>query len=219
MKQQLLLLSLLIAFNEGLLAFNGAPQSPISLAFYSEQISIDFSTDILNAQCTKVDEKSILNFYRQLEKSDYRTLLTNLQQQQKHLNLNDWLFFQLMRNSVQEIFRQKSSLEQELACWFFLSQAGFDTRLTYLDQRVFVYVYSKDEIFEVPMIEEKGRTYVNLTSLQTGKKPATLYLLEFAPHPNGKAFSFSLSKFPKFQPQAATRQVSFTYKGTVQQLD
>lgn len=219
MKQHRLLLTLICCANSLLLAANNAPQSSISLAFYSEQLRIDFSTDMLQARCSKVEEQMLLDYYRQLEKTDYRTLLNNLQQQQKQLNLNDWLFFQLMRNSVQAIFRQKSALEQELACWFLLSQAGFDTRLTYLDQHVFVYVYSKDEVFEVLMIEEKGRTYVNLTSMQTGKKPATLYLLAFSPRPSGKTFSFSLEKFPKFQSQTATRQLSFMYKGAVQRME
>ncbi len=219
MKQHLLLLILVGLVSSKLWAFNGALKSSISLNFYSEQVSIDFSTDMLQARCSKVEDQMLLDYYRQLEKTDYRTLLNNLQQQQKQFNLNDWLFFQLMRNSVQEIFRQKSGLEQELACWFLLSQAGFDTRLTYLDQRVFVYVYSKDEVFEVPMIEEKGRTYVNLTSMQIGKKPATLYMLEFSPRPSGKAFSFSLQKFPKFQSQAAVRPLSFVYKGAVKRID
>ena len=219
MKKIILVVFFLIGVKVWLLASPDALKSSIPLSFYSEHLNIDFSTDILNAHCSKVEEKYILEYYRQLEKTDYRTLLDNLRQQQQHLQLNDWLFFQLMRNSVQEIFGQKSALEQELASWFLLSQAGYDTRLTYLDQQVFVYVYSQEEIFEVPIIEEKGRNYVNLTSLQSGNKPGTLYLLNFAPRPDGKAFSFALDKLPRLQSQVATGKVQFLYKGIFHQLE
>lgn len=219
MKKLNLLFVLAVYTPSWLLAFGGSAKSSIALAFYSQEVNIDFSTDMLTAHCAKVEEKEIIAYYRQLERTDYRTLLRNLQQQQQQLNLNDWLFFQLMRNSIQEIFYQKSNLEQELTCWFLLSQAGYDTRLTYLEDRVYVYVYSQDEIYEVPMIEEKGRTYINLTSLQTGKKPATLYLLDFAPRSSGSAFSFSLKKFPKLVSKVSTRQINFVYKGAVQKLE
>lgn len=219
MKRMPLVIIWLILATGWLSASGNGDKASVTFAFYSEQVNISFSTDILSARCSKVEEKAILDYYQQLEKTDYRTLLDNLKQQQVHLQLNDWLFFQLLHHSVQEIFQKKTGVEQELAAWFLLAQAGYDTRLTYLHQQVFVYVYSKDEIFEVPIIEEKGRNYINLTSLQSGNKPGTLYMLNFAPRPTGKPFSFNLEKIPHLQPQATTSKISFLFKGTLQELE
>lgn len=181
-------ISLLLCWSSGLLANATPAESSVALTFYSEQLNLAYNSDMLAARCARVEDKAITAYYHQLEKTNYRTLLDDLLQQQKHLQLNDWLFFQLLHSGVQKIAAQKSALERELICWFLLSQAGFDTRLTYLTNRVFVYVYSPDEIFEVPIIEENGRNYVNLTSIQKSDRPETLYLLNFIPRPNGKAF-------------------------------
>jgi len=218
MKRMTLLTFLFFGMTNWLMASPGGAQASVALSFYSERLSIPFSTDMLAIKCGKVEEKNILDFYRQLEKTNYRVLLDNLQQQQQQLQLNDWLFFQLLRHSVGEIFQQKNAWEQELVSWFLLSQAGYDTRLTYLENRVFVYVHSKEEVFEVPMIEENKRNYVNLTSLQNGTKPGTLYLLNFAPRTTGKAFSFALKKLPRLQSSVSTRTIDFYFRGTQHQL-
>lgn len=209
----------LLLWGSALSAHDMPAKNSIALQFYSEQLNVVYNIDMLTARCTKVEEKNIMDFYRQLEKTDYRTLLDNLQQQQLELQLNDWLLFQLMRTSVDEIFQQKSELERELICWFLLSQAGFDTRLTYLGQRVFVYVYSNEEIFEVPIIAEAGRNYVNLTSISTTSKPETLYLLNFAPRAKGKVFSFAFKKVPKLRAQISTRTLHFKYKDISYQIE
>ncbi|MBK7872260.1 MAG: hypothetical protein IPJ74_17090 [Saprospiraceae bacterium] len=198
-----------------------ATKTSIAVAFFSENITIGYNTDMLAATCSAIDEKGIVQFYRQLESKDYRTLLNDLNQKKTELQLNDWLCYVLMRNSVKQIFQKKSRSEQELICWFLLSQMGFDTRLTYLDQRVYVYVHSQDEVFEIPMIEDKDRNFVNLTNSDSsapGKQEA-LYLLNFKAQPKGNAFSFYLKTLPKLSPQLNKKLIKFKYANQPIQLE
>ncbi len=198
-----------------------ATKTEINLVFYAENLSIKYNTDLLAISCSHIDEKSIVRFYRFLETKDYQTLLSDLLQKKQQLQLNDWLFYQLMRQSIAEIFYKKSRAEQELLAWFLLSQAGFDTRLTYLAQRVHVYVYSTDEIFEVPMIEDKNRTYVNLSNSppNTPGKQEALYLLNFLAQPTGKAFSFYLKTLPKLTTNNSETSLQFIYGNTPIRMD
>lgn len=202
-------------------AINSPLVSTVEVTFYSERVKLSYNPDMLTATCGGVDEKNIVSFYRQMERKDYRTLLDGLYQKKQELQLNDWLFYQLMRQSIGELFQQKRPLEQELTCWFLLSQAGFDTRLTYLEQRVFVYAYATDEIFEIPMIEDKGKTYVRLTNQAQGEgnNQEALYLLNFVARPSGQAFSFYLKTLPKLKPEVSKKMVRFNYNGTPIQLE
>lgn len=210
--KKILWLVVLLYNNNGVMAYSMPTKASVTLQFYSTHLNVPYSTDMFNARCNKVEEKSLVDFYHQLEKTDYKVLLANLQEQQIQLHLNDWLFFQLLRTSINEIFQPKSELERELIGWFLLAQAGFDTRMTYLGQRVFVYVYTDDEIFEVPIIEENGRNYANLTSIYMTSKPESLYLLDFVPRPKGKPFSFGLKQIPNLPATPSKRQLHFQYR-------
>lgn len=198
-----------------------SPAAAVEINFYSEQVKLVYNPEMLAATCTGVDEKNIVSFYRQLERKDYKTFLDDLYRKKQELQLNDWLFYELMRQSIGELFQQKGKLEQELTCWFLLSQAGFDTRLTYLGQRVYVYVYATDEIFEIPMIEDKGRTYVRLTNQAANESNSqdALYLLNFVARPSGKPFSFYLKSLPKLKAGVGKKAIRFTYKGTPVQME
>lgn len=193
----------------------------VTLRFYSERINLSYNTDIVLPFTDEIHEKSIVAYYQQLQRQDHRTLLRALQDHKKNLQLNDWLFYQLLRQTVMEIMAGHSNVQQELTSWFLLSQAGFDTRLTFHEEGVYLYVYTTEEVFEVPMIQENGRTYINLTSIHRGEGNGqqALYLLNFTAKPQGRPFSFYLSRLPRLRPQLQSRVFEFSFGEYVYQVD
>ncbi len=189
--------------------------SSVTFEFFAHPITIPYSPDILEPRCRKAEEKNIQGYYQQLEKTSFQSLLQALQTQRAALQLNDWFYYQLIRHSTAQICRSLTPLEQELVNWFLLSQSGFDTRLTYLEQQVFVYVRSDSEVFEMPMIEDKGKIYINLSPIKSAQRGQPLYMLHFTPQPTGRAFSFYFEQLPTFPPILATRKVSFRYAHTL----
>ncbi len=191
-----------------------AAKTSIQIIFYTEKLTIAYDTELLNAVCSTVDEKNMSGFYRQLERKDYRILLNDLLQKKEQLQLNDWLFYQLLQQSIAEIFQKKSRLERDLLVWFFLSQSGFDTRLAYLQQRAHLYVHTTDEVFEMSMIQDGERAYVNLTNSMAAQpnKQQPLYLLLFVAKPQGKAFSFQLASLPKLASVPQRQKLQFNYR-------
>ncbi len=191
----------------------------IAIPFFSEQLTLAYSSDMIFTSSVSIQEKSLVSYYQRLSQTDFSILLEDLNRKKAALGLNDWLFYDLMRRVVDKIYYQKKSLEKELVCWFLLSQSGYDTRLTYLDDRVFVYVFTKEEVFEAPMIEEGGRNYVNLTALNhTARSQQALYLLNFVAQPKGKAFSFQLNTLPRLSPRLQARTLHFTYEGFLREI-
>ena len=212
-----------------LLLLLGAPYLPVAateatatISFYTTALPVQYHTDLLTPECAGVHEKSIVQFYQQLEKTNYRILLNDLLQKKEALSLNDWLFYRLVHQSVVTIFQHKSPVEQGLLGWFLLSQAGFDTRLTYFEQEVFLYVHSTDQIFEVPLIQDQDKIYVNLrpnhSSAQKNSE-SPLYMLNFVARPDGRAFSFYLREPPRLPAQPTTRKVTFPWQGQPLSLD
>lgn len=192
----------------------------INLNFYNESIELIYDDRIIIEAPFENSESSITVFYKEMEDTPYQNLLENLESYKKKLSLNDWLFYELIRSTLNEIFIDKSDRQKELAAWFLLSKAGYNTRLTYLGVFIFVYVHSEENIFETPMIEEKGKMFINLSSIYNNidTKGALLNMLPFTPNPAGQIFSFDLSKLPKFKPLEKTRNFKFQWKDQVYNL-
>jgi hypothetical protein len=132
----------------------------------------------------------------------------------QQFRLNDWLYYDLMKRTVSAMIGSKKDSNVELTCWFLLTKSGFDTRLTYLKDQQFVYVYTEDEIFEVPMITEEGRNFANLTSIPAkSNSRQALYMLNFTPNPGGQSFGFYLQELPLIKSEIEQKHFSFHYNG------
>ncbi|MBK9490023.1 MAG: hypothetical protein IPO07_15540 [Haliscomenobacter sp.] len=185
----------------------------VEFIFYTEKIRINFNTDILQVVKPSIEGKSIKNHYLSLQRTTHQSLLTDLKLQREAFALNDWLYAELVRGAVDQILSGRSNAEKNLLIWFCLSESGFDTRVTFRDQRVFVCVFTKDEIYEAPLIEDRGRTFVNLSAIaQIKADEEGVFLLDFAAKPNGRAFSFHLGTFPGIKPLLEKKTLNFRFK-------
>lgn len=204
--------------------FNAAVADPqlgnVKVRFFSEEFSIQYPKNILLTLPPHPTEQDMIAFYQAMERTDYQLLLKELNHKKQQLLLNDWLFYELMKRTLDAIIGTSKPSNIELTCWFLLSKSGYDTRLTYLKNKQFVYVYTEDEIFEVPMITEKDKHYANLTSiLQTRSSNEALYMLNFIANPDGKPFRFYLKQLPRLKTDIEQKHFEFQYKDKSYQMD
>lgn len=188
----------------------------LTLLFYSEQIKLTYDPEIRHTFSGKLEEQTIVQFYEALEGVDYESLITALQRHQAQLVLNDWLVYELVQRAIGEIYARNTRKEQTLATWFLLSKLGYDTRLAFLKNEVFIYVRSLDDIYETPLIEDQGHKFVGLTEMQykrTGNSKG-VYLLNFLAAPNGVPFSFSLDNLPQLKSNQQEKKFDFEWKTT-----
>jgi len=189
------------------------------LSFYTEKIRINYNTDLLQIAKPAVDGASIKKYYTTLQKTAHQLLLTELKTQRDALKLNDWMYYELTKSAAEQIYTGRSNPEKNLLIWFCLSESGFDTRVTFREQRVFVCVYTQDEIYEAPLIEDKGRTFVNLSNSNTKADEEGVFLLDFAAKPNGRPFVFRLGVLPGIKPLVEKKSLSFAYNGQSYNLE
>lgn len=186
------------------------------IPFYHDRFDLLFNPEIVFSFPIRPDRidpqtgrSSLETFYHTLDSKDWKPLLASLEAYRQELHLNDWFYFEFLRQAVGTIFWGKSENHRVLVCWFYLSKAGYDTRITYRDGEVFLNVYSNDELYEIPVIRDQGRTFVNISHPNKPAALERLYILDFVPNPRGKPFSFALNSFPKVQPRPITRTLSF----------
>lgn len=202
----------------------GAPSSlsaleSISISFYSEQLQLEYDPAFFLDREVPVEEHRMVQYFQDLQETNYQPFLQQLKQLKARHKLNDWLYFELLKKSIEPFFSNPETVARELTAWFLLSASGFDVRLTYYGPKVYLYIFTKDELYEVPMIEEEGKTFASLSSL-AGKKAdnTALYLLNFVPNPKGRAFSFLLRQLPDLRPEVIRKTFQIGYRDSIYQL-
>ena len=210
---KLFIISLLLFFSIG--SSYGYKLTSGSFSFYSETIHLDYNTDVFLPNKISIQDKSIIDYYKLLEYSDYEVLVKNIHQLSRKLQLNDWLSYELLQSAVTNLSPAIPQLNQSLIVWFLASRMGWNTRLTYTNNKVYIYIQSNDEVFEVPMIEDDGKTFINVTHISENNRKrvqqSAIYLLNFKPNPQGRPFQFILDKLPTLRPVTAEKEIQFNY--------
>lgn len=206
-------LLLLLVFTLSISNLDAASCEEIVIPFFTEQVPIQYRTDVLEIERPAISEQGLRAYFRQMSTTEYEVLIRSLQQARRAFRLNDWLYYQLVKQVLRQIYGQHDQIDRTLASWFILSQSGYDTRLTYFEDQAYLYVFTMDEIFEAPIIQDRGRSFINLTEVRGEAGPQkALYMLGFVPNPDGHAFTFTFKDLPRLHPLLKAHTVSFFYK-------
>ncbi|HMQ48579.1 MAG TPA: hypothetical protein PKA00_00420 [Saprospiraceae bacterium] len=202
--------------------FSGKAQETVKeviVPFYTERIKLSYSPELLDFKDPTISEKGLVQFFKTLAGNNYSHLLKSLRQSKNVLQLNDWFYYQLMVNSTEQLLQGKAQNTKELFCWFLMAQSGYDTRLAYFDEEVYLYVYTNDDIFEAPIISDAGKQFVNLSRIfdSTAFQKA-LYLLNFTPNTDGHSFSFAIHDLPALKPKIKEKNLEFSFRQQVHKL-
>ncbi|MCO5934915.1 hypothetical protein NAF17_05135 [Mucilaginibacter sp. RB4R14] len=190
-----------------------------------QEVRVDFYKDPFTI---KVDRSVLVNMQQQLSadviKKNYNTVNTGnyqpiidslLAYKQKH-QLNDWLYYQLVRRVAQQISPKETNYgAYTFYKWFMLNKSGYDARLALSHQKVIFYVYNNEDISDIPYFMVDGKQFVCLNYHDYAKAD----LNDDPPIPvnipvaaANKAFSYKVTMMPDFKPEHdVEKQMSFEY--------
>ena len=94
-----------------------------------------------------------------------------------------------------------------------MSKLNYNTRLAFLGKSAYLYVKTKDNIYETPMIEDEGNRFLGLTELQYKRtnRSKAIYLLNFLAAPRGKSFSLAFT-LPRLRPSIQKKDFVFQWR-------
>jgi len=190
------------------------------LPFYAQPIDIVYDPGMVIPDPGPLTHVSITQSYRTQSAKPSRVLLNSLLAAKQRYQLNDFLFYKLAKTCVQVVYGDQTPNAQEITVFSLLIDAGFDARLTYRGNRIFVNVYTSEDLFEVPIIDSGGRPYANLSCLQgdcDGRQ--RLFILDERPNPGGRSFGFQLRSWPALGVQPIVKPMQFNYHGVPKKLN
>ncbi|WP_316794459.1 hypothetical protein [Pedobacter frigoris] len=191
----------------------------ISFEFYNDTFNLQIDSSVIVDTDTTLSEMYIKSCYNRVNQGKYLAILDTLLTYKKNHQLNDWLYYQLIRKTAQAISPKKENYERyTFYKWFLLGKSGYDARLTISDNRIIFYVYNDEDISDIPFAMYQHKKYMCLNRHDY----AYADLNKVPPYrmisiPEGKeAFSYKVTRMPEFKPEDYyEKPVQFSYKHKV----
>ena len=191
-----------------------------SIDFYEGTISLEVDPRTLINVPARPSALAVKNFYGQIVSSDYRPLIDSLLAYKNKHQLNDWLYYQLIRRTAGTLSpKSENYTRYTLYKWFLLSKSGYDARLALTPDKIIFYVYNNEDIADIPffMVDDKKfmclnyHDYPNADLNEEPPMPINIHVSE-AKMP----FSYKVTRMPDFKPESYLRKdIEFSYKQKV----
>ena len=187
----------------------------VSFEFYNDTFNLSIDSSVLVNASTELSEQYIKASYKKADAGRYQVILDTLMAYKESHHLNDWLYYQLIRKTAQEISPKKDNYERyTFYKWFLMVKSGYDARLTIADNRIIFYVYNNEDITDIPFIMFHGKRYMCLNyhdyaHADLNKVPP--YDVIGAPE-GTKSFMYKVTRMPDFKPEGYTeKNITFRY--------
>lgn len=153
----------------------------------------------------------------QLEKSNFSSLVKSLLEIKSRHKLNDWIYYQLIRKTAQQISpKAENYYRYTLYKWFLLTRSGYDASLKISKDKLLFYVRTDENIYNIPCYLKNGRQYVCLNYHDYGSNidfnKEAFSELNLPVEEAVNAFSYRITRLPDFNPSDyKEKQIQFSY--------
>jgi hypothetical protein len=217
MKTKALHVFIILFFMLGIGGLPNAKAQQYSLDFYNGTFNFEVVADFDIIFNEKLSNQSVRSFYRKIDSSNYSKVVTSLLKYKEEHDLNDWLYYQLIRKTAQQIApKQENYVRYTLYKWFLMCKSGYDARIAVGDDQIIFYIRNSEDISDIPFFEVDQKKYTCLNYHDYGKlfKNKDAYFPVKINVPEAKYdFSYKVTKMPDFKPENYTeKQIAFNYK-------
>ncbi len=189
----------------------------VSFDFYGDTFSVNNVNIKLVDFESNLSEESISEFYDKMKIGGYEPLILALSNYRHEHKQDDWLFYQLVRNTAQILSPKASNYARyTLYKWFLLSGAGYDATISISDDKILFYAQCNEDIYDIPYHTRNGKKYVCLNYHDYGSidfKRTKFREMDIEVPGAVKAFSYKLTSLPRFtSDDYSEKELAFNYQ-------
>lgn len=213
----ILILLLFISFLPGK-SFGQDNYTRISFDFYGDPVELTLDQSFLISYNDNLTAQSLKNFQTAIAVSYTAPLVQALLDYKKLYQLDDWLYYQLIRKTAQLISPKADNyFRYTLYKWFLLTRSGYDATLKTNGEKLLFYVQSDENIYNIPFYLKDGKQYVCLNYHDYGANIdflTEIFTEVSYPEIEGqKGFSYKVTNLPDFKlSDYEEKDLQFKYK-------
>ncbi len=207
---KLLLMLLLTVSSGSLMAQN------FSFEFYDGTFNFELDKSVNISVPEELSKNTVSGFYQSMESGNYKPIVDKLLEYKDKHELNDWIYYQLIRKTAQQISPKAQDYQRyTLYKWFLMAKSGYDVRLGIGNDRLIFYVRNDENINDIPFFMEDGHKYMCLNIHDYGYPDITKELmmpLGITVPGSKNSFSYKVTRMPDFKPDTYTQKdINFEY--------
>ena len=135
----------------------------IRLNAFGDSLQYTFSETFAVRDLNNCAQNDLMAYIRQMEHPELRQLTEKLVAFKQKNQLDDWLYYQLVRKAAAQLAPKESNYQlYTVFKWYLLTASGYDARLSVNREKILFYVHCEDPIYNIPLRKEEGKQYVCL---------------------------------------------------------
>lgn len=202
----------------GKMGFAGTPNGDLRFAFCGDSITIPVNQSVSVQFNEILSPAAIRSFHQNLNAGDWQPIIAVLIAYREEKKLNDWLYYQLVRHTAQQLAPKADNYYRyTLYKWFLMVKSGYDAALSIRNDQLLFYVYSSDDISDIPYYNKDNRQYVCLNIhdyAKAAKEQAyVIHSVEIEEPGATNPFSYKITRLPEYNAAMYdNKEISFPYK-------
>jgi hypothetical protein len=206
MKSRLFILPLLFFISTAPQNLSGqGTATSFSFDFFGNPIKLEVDNSCIINYNAVLSDQSVQDFQREIFGATTTSLVGSLISYKKEYRLDDWLYYQLIRKTAQQISPKADNYYRyTLYKWFLMASSGYNVTLKTNGEKLLFYVQTDENIYNIPFYMKEGKQYVCLNYHDYGfnvdfeKDKFSEIAFPLASARN--AFSYRVTQLPAFSP-------------------
>jgi hypothetical protein len=190
--------------------------SQVAFDCFGDSMIHRFAEPVFINTSSPVSLEEIEAYCKKIPAAQLDGLVQDLKGFRERQKLDDWLYYQLIRRIADQLVAKKTDyFLYTIYKWYLLRASGFDAILAYADQTLLFYVHCEENIYNIPIRREAGKSYVCLNYHDYGfkvdfehKKFKTLHTVQ---DENISSFSYRVNSLPGGKDQTVVKDLQFKY--------
>ena len=171
--------------------------------YYDQKLKVNLSS--------RISEKAISDFWSAVSLADYDDLIEQIDETSKTLQLNDWAHALLVHEISGQIYPSENG--QSLFTWFVLAKAGYQSRIAYNGQKVYLLIPSRQPLYAVPYFTFDKVRYYAISFDGKDQSLGQVYTYEGNYPGADKSLNMQISNEILIEGPATKRDLSFDFEG------
>ena len=188
----------------------------ININFFGSELTFNISNDLKKAKFYPQSQKGIRNFFDIAASSEYKTLLSEIKNVSKLMNLNDWGIYLLVLDISKNLHMNQDNAN--LFSWFIFNKLGYSVKIGLAKRHIVLLHYSKKMIYSTPNYKFSNKKFYLISNYDKGSV-GRLYSYK-QDYPQAiKPLDLSLKTLPNLSSNIKKKTISFEEDGKTYDIE
>ncbi len=133
-------------------------QQELRFGFYGKPLSVTYDPEMKQLFPRRYDRRTVSKWWMQCSRTGYGPLVKGLLQAKQDLRLNDWGYFQLVKQAARTL-APGDPQHALLFAWFIMIHSGYDMKVASGGGKLHLLFPSVQEVYERKYLKIRDRTY------------------------------------------------------------